>query len=83
MANANTAQRNHDLVIKTLSGAIGVGIGGLTGTPLAEALSIAGTGIAAWGFAVLTGLIFSGVAAAWLSHQRDMRAVHQTATPRR
>ncbi len=83
MANAITAQRNHDFIAKSMAAAVGAAIGALTGAPLAEALSMPETGIAKWGFAVLTALICSGTTAAWLSHQRDMRAVHQTSTHRR
>jgi hypothetical protein len=83
MANAITAQRNHDFIAKSTAAVIGAAIGALTGKPVAEALSMPETGIAQWGFSMLSALICSGITAAWLSHQRDMRVVHQTSTHRR
>ncbi|MET0547214.1 MAG: hypothetical protein ABWZ40_12970 [Caulobacterales bacterium] len=83
MANGISAQRNHDLIAKTLAGVAGAAIGMLIGAPLANALTLPETGMAQWGVAMLTALLSSGAMAAWLSHQRDMRAVHQTSTHRR
>jgi hypothetical protein len=83
MANAIPAQRNLDFTAKAAAGVIGGVIGALAGKPLADALAVPDPGIAQWAFAVLAALVTSGVTAAWLSHQRDMQAVHQTSTPRR
>lgn len=83
MANANTAQRNLDFTAKIATGVIGGVIGVVAGKPLADALAAPETGMTQWAFAFLAALVSSGVTAAWLSHQRDMKAVHQTSTPRR
>jgi hypothetical protein len=83
MANDIPAQRNLDLTAKLAAAAIGGVIGALGGKPLADALAVPETAMAQWAFAILAALITSGVTAAWLSHQRDMQAVHQTSTLRR
>lgn len=83
MANEIAAERNHDLIAKTLAGAVGALVGVLIGEPVAQALAMPETGMAQWGLAMLTALFTSGATAAWLSHQRDLRVVHQTSTHRR
>ncbi len=83
MANEIQAQRNNEFTAKLTAGAIGGVIGALGGKPLADALAVPEVAMAQWALAVLAALITSGVTAAWLSHQRDMRAVHQTSTRRR
>ncbi len=83
MANEIPAQRNLDFTAKVAAGVIGGVIGALAGKPLADALAVSDAGMAQWAFAVLAALVTSAITAAWLSHQHDMQAVHQTSTPRR
>lgn len=83
MANEIPAQRNIEFTAKFAAALIGAVMGALVGKPLADALAVPETAMAQWAVAILTGLITSGVTAAWLSHQRDMQAVHQTSTRRR